>query len=151
MQVTLVDCPGHASLIRTIIGGKAIQTGYLLVTQSPFRSHSSLPISLLLSLALTPSAPLTLSAPLAHSHSLPLYSSRSLSLPHLISFRRLLSTSPPSISPSLLSPPLCLFPSLPLFLPASLLLPSSPSLSLPVLPFSITPVLSCLHRQALRS
>ena len=31
MQVTLVDCPGHASLIRTIIGGAQIVDSVLLV------------------------------------------------------------------------------------------------------------------------
>ena len=31
MQVTLVDCPGHASLIRTIIGGAQIIDAMLLV------------------------------------------------------------------------------------------------------------------------
>ena len=30
-QVTLVDCPGHASLIRTIIGGAQIIDAMLLV------------------------------------------------------------------------------------------------------------------------
>ena len=31
MQVTLVDCPGHASLIRTIIGGAQIIDMMMLV------------------------------------------------------------------------------------------------------------------------
>ena len=31
MQITLVDCPGHASLIRTIIGGAQIIDLMILV------------------------------------------------------------------------------------------------------------------------
>lgn len=31
MQITLVDCPGHASLIRTVIGGAQIIDLVLLV------------------------------------------------------------------------------------------------------------------------
>ena len=53
LQVTLVDCPGHASLIKTIIGGaqiinmmllvvdvtRGIQTQVLCLTTAPSAAH----------------------------------------------------------------------------------------------------------------
>ena len=47
MQVTLVDCPGHASLIRTIIGGTIFFRIYAaLVWQSHTRCYTSTCISM---------------------------------------------------------------------------------------------------------
>ena len=59
LQVTLVDCPGHASLIKTIIGGaqiinmmllvvdvtRGIQTQVLCLTASPLPQGADLPLN----------------------------------------------------------------------------------------------------------
>jgi translation elongation factor EF-Tu-like GTPase len=42
LQFTLVDCPGHASLIRTIIGGAQIIDMMLLVVESERDSRENL-------------------------------------------------------------------------------------------------------------
>ena len=45
VQVTLVDCPGHASLIRTIIGGKRNILVHKFVCMIPFCKCTVLSLS----------------------------------------------------------------------------------------------------------